>query len=182
MTGAVKLLTAGSGGINLQPASSIASDVTVNVPSQNCTLGIQGPAFSAYQSASSTNLTNGVFTKVPFDTKIFDTNTNYSTVNYRFTPTVAGYYQVNCVVIVGTASTGRLIVCIYKNGTEYSRVSNTPISSTYTTKVCGSSLIYFNGSTDYTELYVYQDCGGTLPMYGSDAITAQWSSAMIRAA
>lgn len=50
MTGAVKLLTAGSGGINLQPASSIASDVTVNVPSVNGTL-----LNSTGTSASTTN-------------------------------------------------------------------------------------------------------------------------------
>lgn len=38
MTGAVKLNTAGGGSVVVQPASSIASDVTVNVPSVNGTL------------------------------------------------------------------------------------------------------------------------------------------------
>ena len=52
MAGATKLMTAGGGGVSLTPASSIASDVTVNVPSQNCTLGIQGPAFSAYRTTN----------------------------------------------------------------------------------------------------------------------------------
>lgn len=32
MAGTTKLMTAGGGGVNIQPASSIASDVTVNVP------------------------------------------------------------------------------------------------------------------------------------------------------
>jgi hypothetical protein len=38
MAGATKLMTAGGGGVNITPASSIASDVTVQVPSVNDTL------------------------------------------------------------------------------------------------------------------------------------------------
>lgn len=38
MAGAAKLLTAGGGGVILTPATSIASDVTVNIPSINGTL------------------------------------------------------------------------------------------------------------------------------------------------
>lgn len=38
MAGSTKLLTAGGGGVILTPASSIASDVTVNIPAQNGTL------------------------------------------------------------------------------------------------------------------------------------------------
>lgn len=35
MAGTTKLLTAGGGGVNITPASSIASDVTVQIPSIN---------------------------------------------------------------------------------------------------------------------------------------------------
>lgn len=50
MSGATKLMTAGGGGVNIQPASSIASDVTVNVPA------VAGTALvTTAQSASTTN-------------------------------------------------------------------------------------------------------------------------------
>jgi hypothetical protein len=43
-----------------------------------------------------TTITSNTFTKVQINTEEFDTNSNFdSTTNYRFTPTVAGYYQVN---------------------------------------------------------------------------------------
>jgi uncharacterized protein (AIM24 family) len=38
MAGATKLMTAGGGGVNITPASSVSSDVTVQVPSVNATL------------------------------------------------------------------------------------------------------------------------------------------------
>jgi len=50
MTGAVKLNTAGGGSVVVQPASSIASDVTVNVPSVNGTVVV-----TTATSASTTN-------------------------------------------------------------------------------------------------------------------------------
>jgi len=57
------------------------------------------PAFLVYPSASSTNLTSSTWTKIVFNTEVFDTNNNFdSTTNYRFTPTVAGYYQINLQV------------------------------------------------------------------------------------
>jgi hypothetical protein len=53
------------------------------------------PAFSAYQSSGQT-LSSATATKLNFQTEEFDTNNNFdSTTNMRFTPTVAGYYQVN---------------------------------------------------------------------------------------
>ena len=40
MSGSTKLMTPGGGGVVLTPASSIASDVTVNIPSSNGTIAL----------------------------------------------------------------------------------------------------------------------------------------------
>ena len=47
MSGSTKLLTSGGGGLILTPASNIASDVTVNIPSVNGTAVIGNAAVSA---------------------------------------------------------------------------------------------------------------------------------------
>lgn len=47
MSGSTKLMTAGGGGVALTPASSIASDVTVSVPSVNGTAVVTSSAVSA---------------------------------------------------------------------------------------------------------------------------------------
>jgi hypothetical protein len=86
------------------------------------TLGFDGPAFSAYSSTNQ-SITSSTFTKVQFNTEEFDTNSNYdNATNYRFTPTVAGYYQVNGNIRydASTAPT-RCILSVYKNGSEFKR-------------------------------------------------------------
>lgn len=61
MSGSTKLMTAGGGGVVITPASSIASDVTVSVPSVNCTLN---PLISGTEVAS-TSGTSIDFTGIP---------------------------------------------------------------------------------------------------------------------
>jgi hypothetical protein len=115
------------------------------------------PAFSAYNSVSQT-ISTSAYVKVTFDTEEFDTNNNFA--SSRFTPTVAGYYQLNGTV--GSAS-GNLYPVFYKNGTTIfvSGSINSPASGIG----CGavvSSVVYLNGSTDYIELYCFATTSGVL--------------------
>lgn len=116
-----------------------------------------GPAFSAY-AAVATSMTNNTFTKIGFDTEQYDTNNNFA--SSRFTPTIAGYYQINAVVFTG-GSTGVSGAGIYKNGTQFMYGGQSPNSSGGTTCLVGG-LIYLNGSTDYVEIYAVQTTGGTI--------------------
>lgn len=111
------------------------------------------PAFNAYLSSAFTSYSNNTWTKAPIDTELFDTTNNYDTTNYRFQPSVAGYYQINGCVRFYTAGT-LFITSIYKNGSEYQRCGYDKITTdTYVSQ--GSSLVYLNGSTDYVELYFF---------------------------
>jgi hypothetical protein len=116
-----------------------------------------GPTFSATVSASQTINVN-TWTKVSFNTAQWDTNSNYDAVtNYRFTPTVAGYYQVTMSVQLQTvAATYAIIGGIYKNGSSVTGAyTSTPAASQYNYPWgSGSYLVYCNGSTDYIESYV----------------------------
>lgn len=174
MSGQAKLMTAGGGGVILNPASSIASDVTVNVPSQNCTLGIQGPAFSAYAAVGS-SLTGSAFTKVLFDTEEYDTNDNFT--SSRFTPTVAGYYQINGALQTSGTTIAQAI--IFKNGTQYKGgvyTGSNEASGIY----IASSLVYCNGSTDYIEIYGYN--GGSTLNTNPSISNTYFNGALVRAA
>jgi hypothetical protein len=107
------------------------------------------PAFSAYLNSTQA-FTGGVFTKVQLNAEEWDTNNNFdSSTNYRFTPTVAGYYQINCQAgSIATTYSGDNYVVIYKNGSTY----KTSFLSTHGTPTL-SAMVYLNGSTDYVELY-----------------------------
>lgn len=109
------------------------------------------PKFAAY-AASNQTFNSNTATLMQFATEEFDTGSYYA--SNRFTPKVAGYYQINARVSFNmTATTTGAWVAIYKNGSAY-RYGNqdTPIND------CArnvASVVYFNGSTDYVEIYGY---------------------------
>jgi len=137
------------------------------------------PAFSAYGTASQ-SIANGVWTKIAYNTELFDTNSNYdNATNYRFTPTVAGYYQINAVLSTTANATGLAFIAIYKNGSAYCYGNTVPNSNGG--YITANSLINCNGSTDYIEIYVYQNSGVSLN-FGSSASQFQFSGCLVRGA
>lgn len=143
-----------SGSVTLQ-APAVAGSTVLTLPATTGTVMVNGPAFSASMSTTQT-ITTSTFTKVNFNTEAWDTNSNYDTSTYRFTPTIAGYYQVNCSIDAGasTAAT-RVIPSIYKNASAYRYGSNIgTVAGNSFSGVC-SFIVYMNGSTDYIECYGY---------------------------
>lgn len=193
MPGATKLLTSGGGAVTLQPASSIASDVVVQVPSVAGTLvntgstaqvsqamlaaGVSGngPAFSAYCNTAQV-FNNAASTKVQCAVEEYDTaNCFDNSTNYRFTPNVAGYYRVSGQVLWGASYLA--LVSIYKNGSEFKRgVFANGLSQTV------SATIYLNGTTDYIEMYVYNSNGGSISTFSSGGYGDYFQAELVRAA
>jgi hypothetical protein len=137
-----------------------------------------GPAFSAYKDGSSQNISSGVATKVTFETEVFDTNNNFA--SSTFTPTVAGYYQINTNITLGGSDTG-VAALIYKNGTEEARGWSVPISGVFNACATACKVVYLNGSTDYIEVFAFQSSGSTKAVNTGISQTAV-SGALVRAA
>ena len=115
-----------------------------------------GPAFSGTMSGNQT-LSTAVYQKMSINTMEFNTGGFFDTTNYRFLPTVAGYYQFNAAITVTASQI--LLMGFNKNGESAKR---TFYSYTSTVFVCnGSALIYLNGSSDYVELIGRSETGGT---------------------
>jgi hypothetical protein len=135
-------------------AVTLTTQVTGILPVANGGTGLSagGPAFSAYNIAVQTVTTN-VATKVSLDTEVFDTNSNFATG--RFTPTVAGYYQITASCqFLGTATP---YMQIYKNGSAF---ANNIVPSSANGILQIACLIFCNGSSDYIEIYA-TSYGGT---------------------
>jgi len=151
--------SAGSGNI------TIGSGVTVNV---------NRPAFHAYLGANQT-AADATATKLNINTETYDTDSCFDTGTYRFTPTEAGKYFV-----YGNAewySTGNTFnfgaARIYKNGSLlFSLGHNGNASGGAQEGKEPSGVVDMNGSTDYLELYVYQDTSdsSSVTMNGGDGI------------
>ena len=137
------------------------------------------PAFSAYINTNQ-SVTSGVAVKAQINTKEFDTNNNYdSTTNYRFTPTVAGYYQINGSVAAATTGACFAVCYLYKNGAAYKNGNYTNNSNGANITV--SSIVYFNGTTDYVELWAY--IVGTSPtISGTTSVTTYLNGCYLRSA
>jgi len=119
-----------------------------------------GPAFRSVLSGNQTIAFN-TYTKLTLNSEIFDTNNCYNTSTYRFTPNVAGYYQVSLQILANGLSTRSYYVSgmIYKNGSVDPN-SEGRVSLTYgdgaDNSVYSSGVFYMNGTTDYLEAYMYQ--------------------------
>ena len=114
------------------------------------------PAFRYWQSTQQTGISVSTSTKVNFQTASYDT-TGGMFSNSRFTPTIAGYYQVNLGFKIESV-TNRGILALYKNGGLYKLGDD--VQATYVRNLTGSFLVYCNGSTDYIEAYGYHGGGG----------------------
>jgi len=117
-----------------------------------------GPAFSYYQS-SNQSLSNGTFTKLTFTTSEFDT-TSGMFASSRFTPTVAGYYQINGSIQISNAAYA-LTVNVNKNGSEWKRGVWFGNVASVGNQATVSAIVYCNGSTDYIEIYGFQNSGSS---------------------
>lgn len=145
----------------------------LTVQKDGVTQGIYGniPTFYAYRATSTQSISNATHTTVGFNTVKYDTCNGFDTTNYKWTPNVAGYYWIATAVdmAVGSGSMTVTSLDIRKNGTRFSTVGSTWISSGMTENApAGGGLIYLNGTTDYVTVTAY--IAGTSPViyYGDN--------------
>ena len=173
----------GSGTMTLAGPST-NSNQTVTIPDATGTMMVSGnmPAFSVYRSGGNQSVSNATATKVQLNTEEFDTaNCFDSTTNYRFTPTIAGYYQINGGIGFNATTMSICITFIYKNGSSYKRGDIRATQSGDSVMVV-SSLVYFNGSTDYVELYGYLNATVGSPVFVGASDLTYFNGTLVRAA
>lgn len=80
----------------------------------------------------------------------------------RITPNVAGWYRISATIHWAANATGRRATAVSKNGSiaAYGQIS--PGSSVGTTSTVITRTLQANGTTDYFEVFAYQDSGGAL--------------------
>lgn len=167
------VITAKIADANVTTAKILNANVTQAKLASN-TVG-NGPAFRAYAN-SATSLASAGFTKVTLDLENFDTNGNF--LSSTFTPTVAGYYQINATVSTSTSATS-LLAILRKNEEDHSygsgQVSSTAIRSSV------SDIIEMNGTTDFIELFAYHFSGSSVNTQ-PESRTTYMSGCLIRSA
>ena len=118
------------------------------------------PAFHAYGSGSNQTIPDQTATKVTvFNTEVFDSDNCFA--SNRFTPTVAGKYFVYCNLYWDTGTSNDFhngAVHLRKNGSNFASITNNWNASGGNAMANHvGAVIDFNGSTDYVEVYCYQN-------------------------
>jgi len=152
------LLYANPGGtIQRLPIGTDNQILAVNVDLPNWEAAAAGSFHKARSYlAGAQNVLTATFTKVLIDTDSFDPSNITDLVNHRIIPNQAGYYHVVGQVAFTTflAST---FAMLYFNGAIASYgdyIGSAVFAVTH-------DLIYFNGSSNYVELWCYQGSGST---------------------
>jgi hypothetical protein len=172
-----------SGAITLA-APAVAGTNTINLPAAAGTVMVSGnmPAFYASKVSANQALTTNVYSKITFDTELFDTNNNFA--SSTFTPTVAGYYQFNaCLYFYSNSVNTRVSIQLKKNNSisYFGQYLTGQTSSDY--MITASNIFYMNGTTDYMEVFGVATSVGTIGVYSdANSNVTYFTGALIRAA
>ena len=155
--------------VKLITPDTLAANKTFKLPDADVTTAtfqIVPPVFRAIRSDYQV-IANNTHTVISFDNDSssvsFDSNNFFNTSNYRFAPTIAGYYQLTASLQFSLASANDLFeVAIYKNGSEYVRCRQWNDGSNSNVEPNVTGIVPFNGSSDYADVRGWQNSGGNI--------------------
>ena len=115
------------------------------------------PAFLAYANTAQ-SVSASTYTKIQYNAVEWDTTSDYNTTLFRYTPSVAGYYEFSATVQANSLWTGGHIL-IRRNGSTNDqdnrhRLNNNPASGDQGV-FRGDGMFYMNGTTDFVEAYLF---------------------------
>lgn len=162
----------------LPDASVQQGDLAANVAGN-------GPAFSVWRSGNQALSTDAIFVKLQFNTKEFDTGNAFdATTNFRFQPTVAGYYHISAAVQINSLTSTHMCLCaIYKNGVQQGSGPVGYANGSAFASTAATMTLFLNGTTDFVEAYCYPVTSNTANTALGDSRARTWMTGhMVRAA
>lgn len=109
--------------------------------------------FRAYLNSSQT-ISYNTNTKVYMNTEEFDTNNEFDTTTYRFTPKRAGKYFLTAQCVFSSVwDTYWWVTAIFKNWSVYTQGTWSPNWSATSNTSLVSVVVDVNGTSDYFEVY-----------------------------
>lgn len=134
-----------TGASKVQDGVIVQADLGSNVVGNGPTYGAAGATLQSI--AANTEV------KLNATLEVWDTAGCYDSTNSRFQPSVAGYYQFNCIFEVqGANNAVGALVSIRKNNSSVGISSCNGGPNNYP-RATISALVYLNGTTDYIEYW-----------------------------
>jgi hypothetical protein len=136
----------------------------------NGSVSRQAGTFRAHRNGTPLSVASGAFTKVTMTTEDYDQAGWFDLANSKYVPQIAGKYAINFGVGMDAAavtSGKRLAGVLYKNGAAHRLGNNSHASAADALTSIGMATVDSNGSTDYFELYVFQNMGAPQNLNGA---------------
>ena len=140
----------------------------------------QQPLFNVNMGVNSQAVAANATVIAAFNTEETDTNNWFDTGSYRYTPQIAGHYQINWQIVLSMISGVEIFAALYKNGGNYVWGSNTISASSHYYTSGGSAIVYLNGSTDYIDIRVYSGGSTSTLNIGSTSFPSRFSGVLAR--
>jgi hypothetical protein len=153
----------------------VTGSITATIPTSN-------PYFVQGILAGNQSISTGSDTVISFVDQ-YDDKSWWDPSTKRFTPNVAGYYNIS----VGSwlenpgTSTGQCNIQLRKNGATI-MIVQLPLSNTSGISLTGTRIVYFNGSTDYADFTYYHNAGSSKNLLqGTSDSSGTWFYAVLLA-
>lgn len=120
-----------------------------------------------------TGIATGTYTKIALSTLDFNVGNAFDVTTNRFSPSVAGYYDVSAQVVVEIPNGTYVGIAIRKNGGAY--VANATASVAVPALLHAfaqiNDIVYLNGTTDYLDVLGAQFTGSSRSFNGRSDFT-----------
>ena len=150
---------------------NLASNITGTTPIANggtaaTTLAGAGlastPSFFVHKNAAQ-SISNTTWSLVSFQTETLDSDSDFNTTTFHFTPTTAGWYYLFAGIAWNTTSDiSDTYIAINKNQNGGVGGTSAFVTNTHYNTLKTAVLLEANGSSDYFCVATYQNSGGSV--------------------
>lgn len=124
---------------------------------------------SVHLNGVNQSIPNSSATKVNFNVELFDQMNTYDTTTYRWTPLIPGNGQISANILFADAlpANSPFKIAVYKNGVVYKQTADVSGANVAGNSIGISCAVQIESSTDYFEIFVFQNSGVTRSIDGT---------------
>jgi len=137
------------------------------------------PVFKVHKVNATQSVTVNTWSKITWDTASYEENCSFDFTNNRIILPVAGYYLITAGIAMFATGVNQMGLQILKNGSIVTTICNRYLAAGGSAN--GSDVVYFNGTSDYLEIYGYLG-GSSAGAFYQDISNSYFSGTFLGAA
>lgn len=131
---------------------------------------------AVFRNSAVQAITTAVSTAITLDTEDIDSDAGHSGSGSKYTAATAGWYLITAYLgfaaNASTTTTRQLEIRV--NGAGITLESTSGNSATIVTHLSTSTHYFLNGTTDFVEMFAFQNSGGNINVAAQARLTVEW--------